>query len=568
MNKHGQGALEYLLLLGGILLIVILSFVILRGGPFAQTNEQIACSLGVWFPETSACAEFSNFTIDPSGDNATLHLCRAFSPSEVKIYIYTDAGCMRGTTIVFDGAVDGAFMGFSSDEVGHTIIFLNILGKTLSSLNPATVYYVDFYMGNNKVLQKMPGLVGLPTPPDLTAPTSNSPANAGYLQGGLGTITWALADNVAGGHYQITRNGTIVQDWTVWVNGAPVSISVNTTTVGDWNYTIFYNDSSNNFGIPDEVGITITAAGPCINITLANQTYTAPGTYCLAGDVSSSAFFGSLENGVNFDAGASGSTLYCYGWMFNNTGFPHLGYGIFLNNLSDFTVFNCTATNYQVGFYSNHSTNVTIENSTFFLNDVGIYFNPTVESRIQYNHIYRNGNAASLAGLPDRSPTSIPLLFSPSRRLDFLAPGTYGGIVLEGSSNNNVTSNNASSNAGDGILLIDSTNNRIVENIASNNNDPSSTGIKLTGTSTGNFIINNTANSNLWFGMVFGGGSDSNSLDNNMVCYSGGISDILVAALQIASSSNTCGLNLCWETAPPGGVCVGVGGNDCENVCP
>jgi parallel beta-helix repeat protein len=93
---------------------------------------------------------------------------------------------------------------------------------------------------------------------DTTAPTSTHPADAVYEQGTVHTIPWTLSDNRAGGYYRVTRNGTGVAGWTAWASGVGFTIPVDTSTEVDWNYSIFYNDSSNNFGTPDEVFITIT----------------------------------------------------------------------------------------------------------------------------------------------------------------------------------------------------------------------------------------------------------------------------------------------------------------------
>jgi len=44
MRKKGQGAFEYVLLLGGVLLIVVLAVVLLRGGLFQSSSQNVELS--------------------------------------------------------------------------------------------------------------------------------------------------------------------------------------------------------------------------------------------------------------------------------------------------------------------------------------------------------------------------------------------------------------------------------------------------------------------------------------------------------------------------------------------
>lgn len=48
MESRAQGSLEYILLLGGILLIVVLAIIILRGGVFNQATHIINENYGTW----------------------------------------------------------------------------------------------------------------------------------------------------------------------------------------------------------------------------------------------------------------------------------------------------------------------------------------------------------------------------------------------------------------------------------------------------------------------------------------------------------------------------------------
>lgn len=48
MDDRAQGALEYILLLAGVLLIVVIAVVILRNNVLPSANNQINSSLGNW----------------------------------------------------------------------------------------------------------------------------------------------------------------------------------------------------------------------------------------------------------------------------------------------------------------------------------------------------------------------------------------------------------------------------------------------------------------------------------------------------------------------------------------
>jgi parallel beta-helix repeat protein len=86
-----------------------------------------------------------------------------------------------------------------------------------------------------------------------------------------------------------------------------------------------------------------------------------------------------------------------------------------------------------------------------------------------------------------------------------------GGIRLSSSSNNTITDNNVSNN-GYGIGLSSSSNNTITGNIATNNGY---CGIDL-GNSSNNYITNNNVSNNDWFGIMFCGFCNNNTIKNNI----------------------------------------------------
>ncbi len=87
-------------------------------------------------------------------------------------------------------------------------------------------------------------------------------------------LSWTLYDNVAGGYYRVLRNGSLEEGWQPWSNASDITVPVNTTQLGTYNYTIEFNDSAGWAAI-DEVIITVVDPNPP-NITIispANNSY-------------------------------------------------------------------------------------------------------------------------------------------------------------------------------------------------------------------------------------------------------------------------------------------------------
>ena len=84
------------------------------------------------------------------------------------------------------------------------------------------------------------------------------------------TIDWILNDDFGGGQYRVWVNNTfgtyyVWQDWQSWINNTPLTIPINRTTPGIFNYTIEYYDVHNSFGISDTVYVSITNLAPTSN---------------------------------------------------------------------------------------------------------------------------------------------------------------------------------------------------------------------------------------------------------------------------------------------------------------
>jgi hypothetical protein len=108
-------------------------------------------------------------------------------------------------------------------------------------------------------------------PPALdNPPISNNPPNATYTPFETGArINWFLWDDVAPGNYAVFRNGTVysLYNWSnTWISGLNLAIPIDTSVVGVYNYTIYFNDTTGQYGNPDTVWIEIIPLAPSVEI--------------------------------------------------------------------------------------------------------------------------------------------------------------------------------------------------------------------------------------------------------------------------------------------------------------
>ena len=98
-------------------------------------------------------------------------------------------------------------------------------------------------------------------------PTTDHPADIITVLGDNQYIRWTLNDDYGGGSYRIIANDSlgsfyVYRSWELWSIGQTVSISINRTKLGVFNYTIEYYDSLNQFGVPDTVLVTVNQNNP------------------------------------------------------------------------------------------------------------------------------------------------------------------------------------------------------------------------------------------------------------------------------------------------------------------
>jgi len=95
-----------------------------------------------------------------------------------------------------------------------------------------------------------------------SAPTSNHPQDIITYASGSETIDWILYDDFGPGKYRIEMTDPLnvtfqLIGWINWFNGSFISVQINRSIPGIFNYSIYFNDSSGDFGIPDSVIVTV-----------------------------------------------------------------------------------------------------------------------------------------------------------------------------------------------------------------------------------------------------------------------------------------------------------------------
>ena len=115
---------------------------------------------------------------------------------------------------------------------------------------------------------------------DTTAPTSTTPSTTEFCANTSASFDkWVLTD-LYPGYYWVLRNGTEIVSPTPWTNYTNITILVDTNiSLGDFNYTIQYNDTAGNNGTQNTVIITISDTNSPIlsdNMPLLGTTNTTP----------------------------------------------------------------------------------------------------------------------------------------------------------------------------------------------------------------------------------------------------------------------------------------------------
>ncbi len=123
-----------------------------------------------------------------------------------------------------------------------------------------------------------------------------------YLNG-TETIDWVITDDCPSGEYRVWANNSvgnnyIWRDWTTWNNGSALSVPINRSDVGNFNYTIEYKDLYNLYGKNSSVIITIADAIPTISVqnTFITSIYASNNISCTIYDDETSGFYRVIAN--------------------------------------------------------------------------------------------------------------------------------------------------------------------------------------------------------------------------------------------------------------------------------
>lgn len=145
---------------------------------------------------------------------------------------------------------------------------------------------------------------------DATSPVSNTPEDVEFSANSTVYFTgWKLFDSYPG-YYRVLCDGKEVVSPRQWTNGTSLSVPVNADAgVGDFNYTIEYNDTAGNYGVQDTVIISIGYfEAPIINIISPADGYsTTSDSVAVMGTVTGTGSLPSVTvNGVDADLSLEG----------------------------------------------------------------------------------------------------------------------------------------------------------------------------------------------------------------------------------------------------------------------
>lgn len=135
----------------------------------------------------------------------------------------------------------------SSGWITNTPVTLNVDGLAVGFYN-YTIIFSD--AGSNSATNQT-----WVTVVDTTAPVVSGVSDFSYELGSTGhTLNWTATDRTPR-IYAIYRNGMVIAS-SKWINGTPVTINIDGLTVGLYNYTIIFRDSSGN-NATDQVWVNV-----------------------------------------------------------------------------------------------------------------------------------------------------------------------------------------------------------------------------------------------------------------------------------------------------------------------
>ena len=198
------------------------------------------------FEAIATYPQVSNITITPDLTNINSTINATISDTRRNISyadFYIDADTANATLLT---AIDGNFNETSENVTG--IIDITNLSDGIHTVTIRTNNSLDLW--NNQTNTSFTV--------DTTPPTSNTPSNTEFSANTSASFDkWVLTD-LHPGYYRVLRNETQIVSPTPWTNNTNITVPIDTNiSLGDFNYTIQYNDTAGNNGTQNTVIITI-----------------------------------------------------------------------------------------------------------------------------------------------------------------------------------------------------------------------------------------------------------------------------------------------------------------------
>ena len=183
-----------------------------------------------------------------------------------------------------DDSGSGQFRVIANTSVGNNYIWVDwtpwinnsIITVPINRTRPGFYNYtIEFYDVQNRL--------GIPDTILIeildAIPVSTNPKDFITAPGRPEVITWTLYDDFGGGQYRVIANTSVGNnyvwvDWAPWTNNSAITVPINHTNFGIFNYTIEFFDDENQFGVHDTVLVTIIDAADFPNITI-NSPYSS-----------------------------------------------------------------------------------------------------------------------------------------------------------------------------------------------------------------------------------------------------------------------------------------------------
>jgi len=149
----------------------------------------------------------------------------------------------------------GSYLGNGGDNVNNV--------EQVEVLSPSVGLYTIKVNGTNIPQGAQPFALVISGALDVTPPTSNTPSDTEFSANTTASFDkWILTD-LHPGYYWVLRKGTEIVIPTPWTNNTNITVPIDTNiSLGDFNYTIQYNDTAGNNGTQDTVIININDTAP------------------------------------------------------------------------------------------------------------------------------------------------------------------------------------------------------------------------------------------------------------------------------------------------------------------